>query len=71
MFSKSRKVGSPADREMSIPRANEISEAVTVVEAGKAFAAGREVGRGVGSVAGPDTEQNTRQIAVQMRIECL
>ena len=47
MFSKSPKVGSPAEGEMSIPRAKGASEAVTVTESVRASDAG--------CVAAPDT----------------
>src|SRR5690242_3771191 len=66
MFSKSCKVGSPAEREMSIPRANEIGEMSGPWDGGGTSAGGTTASRNGGSVAGPDAEKNSRQASVQM-----
>src|SRR6266513_225602 len=63
MFSKSPKVGSPAEGEMSIPRAKGASEAVTVTDGVRASDAG--------CVAAPDTEQHSNCNAAQMSSERL
>src|SRR5205823_12664923 len=71
MFSKSCKVGSPADREMSIPRPNVVPEAVTAPAGAEAFAGGSGVGASVGNAAAPATEQIKKCIAMQMRTDCV
>src|SRR6185437_7656943 len=69
MFSKSCKVGSPAEREMSIPRANETGEMSGPCGGGGTSAAGTTASRNGGSVAGPDAEKNSTQASVQMTTE--
>src|ERR1051326_2355168 len=67
MLSNSGTEGSPADREMSMPRAKVLSD-VVALSGGKPAAAGSGADPDADNVAAPESDQNEKQTAAQMRI---
>src|SRR5207244_7502342 len=69
IFSKSSKVSSPAQREISIPRATWRAEAFSVPDVGKTLAEDPEAGPGAGSASAPNTTHKESQVPTQNGIK--